>query len=210
MVKSHRIMMPRRSNRSRTDTVPDVIHDAAQRSRGRRRSGIVDNSARPAKATVNKPASFAAPAHAAAMVPSPATAGPSTAAAAADAVVHVRSRPRSVPHEPARLSRRSPEHDPTPVQRSQRTSPHGGGSRPPRGPRIRSTGNGLTTRDGLTTTTMTTMTTTTMTTTTTEAPAGATALSDANDRGGDGDGDGDGDGGGGGGGGGGGIIGFDQ
>src|SRR5688572_25209331 len=150
MVKSHRIMMPRRSNRSRTDTVPDVIHDAAQRSRGRRRSGIVDNSARPAKATVNKPATFAAPAHAAAMVPSPATAGPSTAAAAAAdaAVVHVRSRPRSVPHEPARLSRRSPDHDPTPVQRSQRTSPHGGGTSPApprRGPRIRSTGNGLST-----------------------------------------------------------------
>src|SRR5688500_5102934 len=81
------------------------------------------------------------------------------------ATAHVTPRPRSVPHEPARLARRSPDRGETPVQRSKRTSPQGRASPseaapPPRGPRIRSTGNGLLTRGRPT-----------------DTPAGASALS---------------------------------
>ena len=37
-----------------SDTIPDVIHDAAQRPSGRQRSSIVDNSARRTTAVVDK------------------------------------------------------------------------------------------------------------------------------------------------------------
>ena len=47
-------MRSKRLRSLRTDTVPDVIHDAAERPSGRRRSGIVDNSAAGAKPVVQK------------------------------------------------------------------------------------------------------------------------------------------------------------
>ena len=131
----------------RTDTMPDVIHDAAQRPSGRRRSSIVDNSAARGTPVVEKLSPAGGRARPATMLGTPAK-DRSTA--------HVTPRPRSVPHEPARLAPRSPDRGETPVQRSKRTSPHGRGSPPreastppPRGPRIRSTGNGLLTRGGV-------------------------------------------------------------
>src|SRR6476619_2851812 len=90
---------------SRTDTVPDVIHDAAQRPPGRRRSGIVDNSAAGVESDVDKLSPTRRPKRAGVTLPSPAV---------DRAAVNAGSQPRSVPHQPPRLSPRSPDCDRAP------------------------------------------------------------------------------------------------
>src|SRR5258706_6157932 len=108
------------------DTVSEVIHDAAQRPSGRRRSSIVDNSGANSHANVNNLAGasamptgpeknrIVAPARAGLMVPDATT------------------RSRSDVTQPTRLLQRSPGRVAAPVQMSKRTPP-------PRGLRIRST-----------------------------------------------------------------------
>jgi len=96
----------------RTDTLSDVIHDAAQRPAGRQRSSIVDNSAARTTTIVEKLSpqrKRGRPRGPAVMLPAPVV---------DRATVHVTPQPRSVPHEPARLSLRSPDCGATPVPKS--------------------------------------------------------------------------------------------
>jgi hypothetical protein len=113
------------------DTVPDVIHDAAQRPPGRQRSSIVDNSAEKSPADVNKLSRVAAmnPPSAKTRILPPAHAGSS--------VPDATTRSRSIVPRPKRPTRRSPVHVAAPAPMSKRTSPQSESS--PRGLRIRST-----------------------------------------------------------------------
>src|SRR6266498_2661101 len=106
------------------DTVSDVIHDAAQRPCGRRRSGIVGNSAERSMAVVHKLSSAKRGSSADGMVDRPKDTLPA---------VHAAMQSRLDVPQPKRLKVRSPDCVEAPVQKSERTSS-------PRGLRIRSTG----------------------------------------------------------------------
>src|SRR5450432_1595985 len=92
------------------DTIPDVIHDAAHRPSGRRRSGIVDNSAKRSSRIVTKLSTFALPKAQKVKVAVPEN-RPSVCAAL---------QPRSFPPKPSRLKKRSPACDEVPAQTSER------------------------------------------------------------------------------------------
>src|SRR6476620_1849931 len=116
------------------DTVPEVIHDAAERPCGRRRSGIVDNSAGARRPVVNK-LSRSRGASGTPVMLSPPAVGHRVS-------VHVTPRPRSEIQPLTKRNRRSPDRGETPVETSERTSPQGRAVPRRRGPRIRSTHNG--------------------------------------------------------------------
>src|SRR6266542_3973898 len=112
------------------DTVPGVIHDAAQRPCGRRRSSIVDNSAERLMANVHK-LSLARPS----AVDDGSVARPKKHRPA----VHAAMQSRFDVPKPTRLTLRSLGCVEAPVQKSKRTStPTQRVKSPQRGLRIRS------------------------------------------------------------------------
>jgi hypothetical protein len=102
------------------DTVPDVIHDAAQRPSGRERSGIVDNSAAVASMDVNKLL------HTSAMDRPKAEKHILPSVVTSFIVPDATTRSRSDVPQPSRLILRSPGHVAAPAKMSKRTPPQRG------------------------------------------------------------------------------------
>lgn len=94
------------------DTVSDVIHDAAERPSGRKRSGVVDNSADSLSPIVHKLSTLPKAGKPAGKVVSPENRSDVCAA----------SQPRSHGAKPSRLCRRSSACDVAPAQKSKRTT----------------------------------------------------------------------------------------